>query len=390
MLNVDENATQMVLASEVEPLLRARLDVTLRDLLHNNTTLDEAWERVNTHIQELLVPDFLFPLVLIPTSRARIQNILLNAAQVANRGDEAATHDCLVEAVERKNIVMAFLRNYSWATDEKLQEELFGGENAIHSCLAKSVCSGMYKTFLSRIARCSIENKISDTTFELISNVSQMLGIPQEGAKAEIDRAFTPELAEICEIACHEILNDYTPVLATKLQKRIEQYLADSKVTESSLQKAGRMSYEKALAEASKRSPSGIPTSTMNEALDSLRKMYHLDEDLIHKLHKKTFGPVYKQCVLEAMGSTGIIQPEIKEALANLRTRLGVTDKITKDLYLEAMADRFKSLVSWINSEVERKSLNQKQLSRKRRKDQGQDVFVAGGGDVSYDPFCCH
>jgi len=77
-------------------------------------------------------------------------------------------------------------------------------------------------------------------------------------------------------------------------------------------------------------------------------------------------------------GSTGVIAPELQDGLADLRGRLGVREEDTKELYLSAIEKKFVPMMEWINNEMERTQLTQKQLSERRGKDMGEDVFQTG------------
>ena len=131
-------------------------------------------------------------------------------------------------------------------------------------------------------------------------------------------------------------------------------------------------------------SPAGIPTEEMNDALVALRDMLKLSKEDTYSAHMESFGAVYKKSILEAMGSTGVIRPEFREALSDLRDRLGVREDDTKELFLEAVEEKFVPMIKWINDEMERTMLTQKQIAERRGKDMGQDMFQSGkAADVS-------
>jgi hypothetical protein len=83
---------------------------------------------------------------------------------------------------------------------------------------------------------------------------------------------------------------------------------------------------------------------------------------------------------LEAMGQTGVIRPELRDSLDDLRDRLGVSESNTKKLFLDAVKDKISPMMSWIGSELERTMLTQQQLSKRRGKDMGEDLFQTGKG----------
>jgi hypothetical protein len=127
----------------------------------------------------------------------------------------------------------------------------------------------------------------------------------------------------------------------------------------------------------------------MQEALEALQRLYKLEKEDTFPSHMEYFGSVYKKSIMEAMGSTGVIRPEFREALDSLRGRLGVQEEDTKKLFLEAVEEKMVPMVKWINSEMERTMLTQKQLAQRRGKDMGQDMFQTGkGADVSTTVNC--
>jgi hypothetical protein len=112
--------------------------------------------------------------------------------------------------------------------------------------------------------------------------------------------------------------------------------------------------------------------------------MYRLKKEDTYPAHMEYFGAVYKKSIIEAMGSTGVIRPDFKDALADLRDRLGVREEDIKQLFIEAVEDKMVPMVQWINSEMERTMLTQQQLAQRRGKDMGQDMFQSGkAADVS-------
>lgn len=118
----------------------------------------------------------------------------------------------------------------------------------------------------------------------------------------------------------------------------------------------------------------------MSEALAALRKMYHMSVEDAYPSHMEAFGSVYKKSVLETMGTTGVIRPEFRGPLDDLRDRLGVSEENCKELFLEAVQEKMVPMVEWIVSELERTMLTQKQLSERRKKDMGEDLFQSGKG----------
>jgi len=130
--------------------------------------------------------------------------------------------------------------------------------------------------------------------------------------------------------------------------------------------------------------PGGIPTGDQNDSLRALQDLFRLKAEDTYESRMDFFGPVYEKSVLEAMGSTGIIASEYRKSIDKLRTRLGLAESATQQLYLAAIEEKMKPMVEWIVSEMERTMLTQQQLSQRRKKDMGEDLFQTGkGADVS-------
>lgn len=112
----------------------------------------------------------------------------------------------------------------------------------------------------------------------------------------------------------------------------------------------------------------------------ALQGLFKLNKEDTYEPHMEFFGEVYKKSVLEAMGSTGVITEEYRKSLHKLRDRLGVSETVCQELFYEAIEEKMKPMVEWIVSEMERTMLTQQQLSQRRRKDMGEDLFQTGKG----------
>lgn len=117
--------------------------------------------------------------------------------------------------------------------------------------------------------------------------------------------------------------------------------------------------------------------------------MFHVSAEDTYPSHMEYFGAVYRKSVLEAMGSTGVIRPEFRGPLDDLRDRLGVSEENCREIFLEAVKEKMVPMVKWCVSEFERTQLSQEQLSKRRGKDMGEDLFQTGkGADVSQQNAC--
>jgi hypothetical protein len=126
------------------------------------------------------------------------------------------------------------------------------------------------------------------------------------------------------------------------------------------------------------KAPAGVPTKEQNEALHALQELFMLETKETTPMHLTAFGSVYRKSLEEAMSITGIIRPEYRGPLDDLRERLGVTPQQARELFLSAVKKRMVPMVEWIVSDMERTVFTQQQLAQRRQKDLGEDYFQSG------------
>lgn len=113
-------------------------------------------------------------------------------------------------------------------------------------------------------------------------------------------------------------------------------------------------------------------------ALDGLRQFFQLEKQDTYDAHSQVFGAKYRQSVEEAMSITGVIRPEFREPLEELRERLGVPESYSKSLFLNAVKERMQPMIEFIVQETERTVMSREQFAKKTGKDLGEDYFQSG------------
>jgi hypothetical protein len=354
----------------------------MESVLDKTKTPDEAWHAVDARREELLLSsdstkDLLSSMVMQALGRP-----LEAANKFAKVNNEAATYDNLLEALEAKSALISILAKSGWDEFEKFDETFCNPWNrkSANGFLVTDERVKLYKIFLGRSLRKAEGGAISDGMFSDILAVKGLLGITDQQQEIESRAAFGPQLQKVMQRAMVEIVQDYTPELASNMKKELEAVVANYRLSEDFLREVGASFYNKAVALVSDQSPGGIPTKELSAALDALRELFHLDQEDTYPSHMEYFGTVYKKSVLESMGTTGVIRPEFRKSLDDLKKRLGVADVDGKKLFLDAVEEKMKPMVEWIGSEMERTMLSQQQLSQRRGKDIGEDVFQSGKG----------
>lgn len=223
------------------------------------------------------------------------------------------------------------------------------------------------------------DNNLTPENLETMSGVAQYLGL-SEYEVSEASRAVCGPLVETAlKAAALEITgDDFTETLAENLKIRTDKLIGDLGVSEDLVKEYGKSVFRDAMKVMALKCPNGIPSEDQKKQLTSLADLLTLTGDDVAPFYVQTFGKVYKKSVLESMGSTGIIQPEYRDALDKLRGRLGIPEGEEKALFLTAAGDRMRPMVQLLANEMERTMLSKEQLSQKRGMDMGQDVFKGG------------
>lgn len=387
ILGLTEKDIEYEISAEATPLYQATALAAMKSVLSGAKTSDQAWEEMEAREEELLLAESSSKELLSSMVMQALGGPLEETNKFAKVNNEAAVYDNLLETLEAKKALISILTKSGWDEFEKFDETFCDpwDRTSANGFLRSEERIKIYRIFLTRSVRKSEDGKISDEMFKSIAEVKGLLGISDDQAEVEARGAFGPELQKACLRALTEIMADYTPELAKNMQKDIDSVMESYLLKKDFLQELGASYYSKAVSQVSQKSPAGIPTNELNEALEALRTMYNLDVEDTFPSHMEYFGAVYKKSILEAMGSTGVIRPEFRDALNDLRARLGVREEDTKELFLEAVEEKMVPMVEWINSEMERTMMSQQQLAQRRGKDMGQDMFQSGkSADVSF------
>lgn len=381
ILGLSEEDANYEIAAEVTPLFQATALSAMNSVLSGVSSADDAWEKIEARREELLLSHDNTDALLASMVMQALGGPLEKANKFCKVNNQVAVYENLLEALEAKQALINILGKSGWDAEESFDKEFcdpWDKDSAI-GLLDTGDRMKMYDTFVKRTGRIA-EGKITDEMHATIKQIQGLLAISDDQAQVTYSAAFGPELQKVLLTAYEEITKDYTPELAKTMKSKIDEQMENLKLSEEFMRDQGASFYTKAVEQISAKSPGGIPTEELNEALDSLRDMYHLEKEDTYGAHLEYFGAVYKKSILEAMGSTGIITPELQEGLSSLRDRLGVREEDTRELFLSAIEKKFIPMMEWVNNEMERTQLTQKQLSERRGKDMGEDVFQTGKG----------
>jgi len=117
--------------------------------------------------------------------------------------------------------------------------------------------------------------------------------------------------------------------------------------------------------------------------IDNARIFLGLSEADVRVLHLRAFAKTYEQSVQEAMGRRGIMTPEGREALEQLRERLGLSEKDAELIFHGAVEVRLKEMMKGVREAWEEATYTKEALTqiwKERGKDVGDDPSADGTG----------
>ena len=382
VLELSDTDAQYEIAVEVTPLYQATALAAMRDVLSKTKTPDEAWDIMEARRVDLGLKQESSKELLTSMIMQALGGPLEQTNKFAKVNNEAATYDNLLEALEAKEALISILKKSGWEEFDKFDETFCNpwDKKSANGFLLSEERIKIYRIFLNRSIYKSPDGKLNDEMYNRIMEVKGLLGITDIQAEIESRGAFGKKLQKALSRAMTEIVEDYTPELVSNMEQEVNDVMESYRLTEDYLRETGASFYTKAVQMVSEKSPAGIPEKEMSEALNAFRKLCKLTVEETYPSHVEYFGSVYRKSVLEAMGQTGVIRPELRDALDDLRDRLGVSEESTKKLYLDAVKDKMTPMVEWIGSELERTMLSQQQLAKRRGKDMGEDMFQTGKG----------
>jgi len=382
ILGLSDTDAEYEIAAEATPLYQSTALAAMKDVISKTKTPDQAWEIMDQRRAELGLNE--------ESSKSLVSSMVMQALggpleatnKFAKVNNEVATYNHLLEALEAKEALVAILTKSGWEEFDKFDETFCNPWNkqSANGFLLSDDRVKMYRIFLNRSVSKSEDGKLNDAIYTRIMEVKGLLGITDQQAEIESRGTFGKYLSRVLQKATAEIVEDYTPQLVENMQAEVDDVLESYRLSEDYLREVGVSFYAKAVELVSEKSPSGVPTKDLAAALEALRDMCKLTVEETYPAHMEHFGAVYRKSVLEAMGQTGVIRPEFRDSLDELRDRLGVSEENTKKLFLEAVAEKMEPMVEWIGSELERTMLTQKQLAQRRKKDMGEDMFQTGKG----------
>lgn len=378
----DEDADYEIAAATTDYWRQTALS-TLEDAIAKTKTPSKAWEIINSRQKDLFLKDADMKEMMTSMVMQVLGRPLEKVNGFARVSNAAATYDGLIDAIAAKETCKEVLTEAGWSEFSDFEEACFDPDDQSSACgfLTNQDRHNMYQIFFIRSVKANEDGtkNISEESYGLLKELRSMLGLSETEGINQIKNFFGPELQSVLTMAMEEIVRgDATDELIKNLNEKVDKVIADFKLDEEMVRSYAGPLYNRAVEEIGTNTPGGIPSTAEVDTLVSLRKMLRIEEGETFEIHGNTFGNAYRKAVKEALGTTGVIREEFRQPLEDLRTRLGMSEEATKDIYMEAIGARMKPMVEFISTEMERLVLTADQLAQKRGADYGEDYFKDG------------
>jgi len=282
-------------------------------------------------------------------------------ARINGEPQALATLDMLLTFSANVDTVMGELRKASGDTEGATQLTL-----AADSLPARR----LYGLYLSR----SIKGADGKLDPKDLARVFELSESDEELARIE---ACQPRLRELFADSIAKAEGGGPPLSLLKLAVQAE--MAKFALPRETVHEAAMEVYRARLEPVSAR----VLKAGQKEDLDAALNFLGLAAKDVRMLHLKAFGKVYEESVREAMGRSGIMNPDGREALVQLRERLGISEEDSQKFFYGVVDERLKDMMEDVRESYEEATYTKdalKEVWKKRGKDVGDDPMADGTG----------
>jgi hypothetical protein len=250
ILGLTDTDVSYEIAAEATPMYQATALAVMQDVLAGDKTPEDAWDIIKARQDDLLLNDESSSELLSSMVMQALGAPLEATNKFAKVNNEAATYDNLLEALEAKEALIAILAKSGMTEFDNFDKKFCNpwDKQSANGFLLTDERIKLYRIFVNRAVMKSEDGKLTDEMFEKVKEVQGLLGISDEQAEIEARAVFGPILQKALHKATTEIVEDYTPELATNMQKEIDEVMTNYRLKESFLQEVGASFYAKAVA----------------------------------------------------------------------------------------------------------------------------------------------
>lgn len=365
VLQLSERAAAEAFAAVVRPILRKDVDAvadSLKEEAHVAVEkLEQASKRLTARQQELGLPFAAADDVFVEGFTGAMRSMYNTACKDARiNGNTAAlkTLDQLVAFSKSGAAVLSKIRN---------------SEAVLTLPAEQASARRLYGIYLERSL--DAEAPTGSEPADALARVLELTEADDEAVRVEVCQ---PRLRQLFVDSIEFSQAEGAEPLA-KAKPEVSTQLSRFRLPFDAVQETAMEVYKAQLAKVANR----VIKAPEKQALDAARGFLELSDDDVRLLHRKAFAKTYEESVQEAMGRQGIMSTEAREALEQLRTRLGLEADDAKQIFYSVVQGRLKSMMKTVREAWEEATYTKEalvQINKERGKDIGDDPSADGTG----------
>lgn len=232
--------------AEALPLFQASTLSIMKEVIAGTKTPDDAWNEMDSRRKELLVAEKDSKDLVSSLVMQSLGEPLEDTNKFAKVGNDAAAYDRLVEALEAKEAVKSVLGKSGWTDTENFDTEFCASYDK------KSVCGflkfedrrNLYTIYVRRIAqKADEEGSISEDAVKKLQELQGLLGLDDGVADGTYKMFFGTSLKDAIDEGAKELIKAYNPELQAAWTQKVQEIIANYKLSESMVRSSGRSIY---------------------------------------------------------------------------------------------------------------------------------------------------
>lgn len=372
VLDLGDRAATVAFVAVAAPILRKDVDEVSERLREADATPEstqEAVDTLTTRYQELGLSHSAMMAVATEGFTATLRSFYDRACKDARiNGDEAAlaTMDKMLAFSRTAGSILASLS----ASQDDASE---GAGEAPPLTLAADVQAArrLYGLYLER----SLDNKVEEASPpEEVARLLELSEADEEAARIEVCQPLLRKLY-VDSIEKAEVQPMALPLAKAAVGAELAKYQLPQEAVEETAMEV----YKSRVDPLANR----VIKEHEKIALDNARGFLNLSESDVRVFHLKAFGKTYEMSVEEAMGRAGVVSTEAREALEQLRERLGLREEDAAQIFNGVVQGRLNMMMkdvrdAWEEATYTKEALTQ--IWKERGKDIGDDPSADGTG----------
>ena len=356
-------------------LCRNDISLAIQTVIQNPAEADGGVSKLMHRKADLCISSSAAERVLVSTLKERLSEPFGQAIDFMRLGNKRGALGAMRSMLDAQDAITLLLDSCKQKEILNVESSLLFAREALNlRILSPEIAQKLFNLLLTDAIESADEGALSS-----ISDVQIMMDLDDTTVESTYFEVCSPTIrARLVSLLAPDI--EIKEKMSSAVKESLKSFVASLHIPDVVYSTIATEVYSNKLSTST--SGNQIMSANERDELDELARFLDLDENKLSELHLIACAGAYKQSVSEAMGATGVINPEYKIGLEKLGQRLRLRVEDQKKLYVDAIYERFVPMIENIVGEFERAILSKDQYSAKTGKDQGEDLFVQTGGSA--------